>query len=388
MKFDFDKKVDMKGINSEKWNNGKNDNLISMWIADMDFETVPEIKKAIRDRSETGIFGYTDTPEGYYASLSGWFEKRHCWKIDKEWVTHSSGVINALHIALKSVAEKDDGVVIQPPVYHPFYRVITRCGMRTILNPLRIHDGRYVPDFDDLESKLKKEKPKAFILCNPHNPTGKVYAQDELRKIGELCIKYGVTVISDEIHCDLTYGGHRHIPFASISEEFQNNSIICTAPSKTFNLAGLYTSNIIIPDTGLRKKFSAVCEEIGLHPVNIFGMVACEAGYKFGGEWLDGLLEYLQQNRDYALSFVRDKLPEIGVTEPEGTYFLWMNFRSLGLANGELENLLLEKAGLRLNQGYIFGREEGSGFVRMNMACRRSVLKEAFERLEKAVRTL
>jgi cysteine-S-conjugate beta-lyase len=388
MKYDFNKITDVSRINSEKWQNAQERDLIPMWIADMDFETIPEIKTAIKKRAETGIFGYTNTPDSFYQSITGWFKKRHNWIIEKEWIVHTSGVINALHIALKAITERNDGVIIQSPIYHPFYRVIARCGLRTITNPLKIENGKYVPDFDDLENKLKTEKPKVFILCNPHNPIGKVFTKDELTGIGELCLKYKVTVISDEIHCDLVYKGFKHIPFATISEEFKNNSITCTAPSKTFNLAGLFTSNIIIPDADLRKKFTGFSDEIGAHPVNIFGSIACETGYRYGGEWLEQLLSYLYDNRNFAMNYIKTRISKITYIEPEGTYFLWIDFRKLDLTNDKLEDLLTKKAKVWFNQGYIFGQKEGSGFVRMNLACPRSILEDALKRIEQAINSI
>jgi cystathionine beta-lyase len=301
-------------------------------------------------------------------------------------VTHSSGVINALHIALKSLTQKGDGVLIQPPVYHPFYRVINLCSLTTVINPLKLDDNKYVTDFEDLEFKLKKHKPKAMILCNPHNPTGKVFTKDELSLIGRLCMKYKTKVISDEIHCDLTYRGIRHVPFAGISDEFKANTVMCTAPSKTFNLAGLFTSNIIIPDDGLRKKFVSASDEIGLHPMNIFGMTACLTGYKFGESWLAALLDYLEGNLNFAAEFIKNNIPQIGFIKPEGTYFLWIDFRKLGLQDHELESLINDDAKVRLNHGYIFGKKHGSGFARMNLACPKILLKDAFERLENTVK--
>jgi cystathionine beta-lyase len=274
--------------------------------------------------------------------------------------------------------------MIQPPVYHPFYHAIKTCGCQAVLNPLRIVNDRYEVDLEDFEKKLKEEKVKIFVLCNPHNPTGRVFTLDELTAMGELCVKHGVVVISDEIHGDLVYRGHRHIPFASISDDFANNSITCTAPSKTFNLAGLYTSNIIIPNESLLKKYQDSCEKADINSFNIFGAIACEAGYRYGEEWVEQLMDYIDSNKTFVLDYIRERIPQLKAYEPEGTYLLWIDCNGLGMDKKELERFMLEKARLWVNQGHIFG-SGGEGFVRINLACQRSTVVEAMTRLDAAI---
>ncbi|HBH13768.1 MAG: Aminotransferase, classes I and II [Clostridiales bacterium 38_11] len=391
MKYDFDTFVDRDNTNSIKWNYAKEyvgvEDVLPMWVADMDFETAPEIKQAIIDRAKHGIYGYTKRSEGYYQSVIDWSQKRFNWKIEKSWITHSSGVVNALFTTLRALTDQNDGVMIQPPVYHPFYRAIETCGCRLVLNPLEIVNGRFVVNLEDFEKKLIEEKVKIFVLCNPHNPTGRVFKMDELTAMGELCIKHNVLVISDEIHADLVYKRYRHIPFASISEEFANNSITCTAPSKTFNLAGLYTSNIIIPNESFMKKYQDSCEKADINSFNIFGAIACEAGYRFGEEWLEQLMDYIESNKNFVTGYIRERLPQLKVFEPEGTYLMWLDCNDLGMTKEQLEQFMVEKARLWVNQGHIFGKE-GEGFVRMNLACQRATVIEAMTRLEAAIKNL
>lgn len=389
--YDFDKPVNREGTFSAKWNYIKEsvgvEDALPMWVADMDFETVPEVTEAIQTRALHGIYGYTARSPGYYEAVMDWHAKRHGWQTEQSWITHSAGVVNALFTAVRALTKPGDGVLIQPPVYHPFYRAISRNGCSAVLNPLTVREGKYAPDLEDMERKLAGGRVRLFILCNPHNPVGRVFTEDELRAMGELCLQYNVTVISDEIHCDLVFQPYRHIPFASLSPEFARNAIVCTAPSKTFNLAGLATSNIIIPNEELRSRFNQAGEDAALKSFNIFGAVACEAAYRHGGDWLDQLLAYLDGNRRYALEFIGERLPGLAAYNPEGTYFLWLDCRSLGLGNAELEQFMLREARLWFNQGHIFGAE-GSGFVRINLATRRAVVEEALHRLELAAGAL
>jgi cystathionine beta-lyase len=391
MKYDFDKLVDRENTNSIKWNYAKEyvgtDDVLPMWVADMDFETLPAIKQAIIDRAQHGIYGYTKRSEGYYQSVIDWSQKRFNWKIEKSWITHSSGVVNALFTSLRAFTEQNDGIMIQPPVYYPFYHAIKTCDCRTVINPLKIVNDRYEVDLENFEKKLIEENVKIFVLCNPHNPTGRVFTQEELMAMGELCIKYNVLVISDEIHGDLVYKGHSHIPFASISDEFANNSITCTAPSKTFNLAGLYTSNIIIPNESLLKKYQDSCEKADINSFNIFGAIACEAGYRYGEEWLEQLMDYIDGNKTFVLDYIRERIPQLKAYEPEGTYLLWIDCNGLGMDKKELESFMLEKARLWINQGHVFG-SGGEGFVRINLACQRSTVVEAMTRLDTAISQL
>lgn len=387
--YDFDKKLDRKDTNSVKWSfigeyTGVKDAL-PLWVADMDFETVPEIKEELSRRAEHGIYGYTARTDSYYRELINWLERRQGFQVKQEWITHSSGVVNAIYNSIYALSDEEDGVIIQPPVYHPFARAVTLTRRKLLLNPLVLKGGRYGMDYEGLEKILKAGGVRLLILCSPHNPVGRVFTAEELTLLGKLCIHYGVTVISDEIHSDFIYRGHTFVPFASVSEELEQNSIICTAPSKTFNLAGLSTSNIIIPNKALKSRYDSYCEARGLKSYNIFGALAAETAYHYGEAWLEELLGYLEENRDFAVTYFKTYLPEIKVILPEGTYFLWVDFRNLNYNKEELEEFLIKEARLWLNQGYIFGKE-GEGYARINLACQKSTLEEALNRLLKAIR--
>ena len=387
--YDFDKKLDRENTSSVKWSFIKEhtgvEDAIPLWVADMDFETVPEIIEKLAERAQHGIYGYTARTENYYRELIKWYGRRQGFHIRKEWITHSSGVVNAIYNIIYALSEEGEGVIIQPPVYHPFARAIALTGRKVLNNPLIIKNGRYEIDFEGLEIILKEGKARLLLLCNPHNPVGRVFTYEELKQLGELSIRYGVTVISDEIHSDFIYKDQTFVPFASVSEELEQNSIICTAPSKTFNLAGLSTSNIIIPNKNLRGRYDNYCELRGVKSFNIFGAIASETAYQYGEPWLEELLVYLEENKDYAISYLQTYLPEVKVIKPEGTYFLWVDFSELEYSKEELEEFLIKEARIWLNQGYIFGKE-GEGFARINLACRKDTLKEALGRLHQAIK--
>lgn len=388
MTYDFDSQVDRTGTQSLKWDyvaatTGVPDAL-PMWVADMDFEALPEIREALAARARHPSYGYTQRSDSYYQAVIDWQARRHGWKVERPWITHSAGVVNALHTAIRALVRPGEGVLIQPPVYHPFFHTIRHCGARLVSSPLVAAGGRYLPDLADFAAKLKDEKPKVFILCNPHNPVGRVFTRDELLAMGNLCLEHGVTVISDEIHSDLVYRGPRHLPFPLVSEAFNANTIVCTAPSKTFNLAGLATSNIIIPDPALRAAFDGAAEAAGIKSFNIFGSVACEAAYRHGEAWLAQLLDYLEGNLEHARQYLAAHLPQLTAGKTEGTYFLWLDCRALGLQPQALERFMLERARLWFNQGSMFG-PQGDGFVRINLACPRATLDEALSRLHQAV---
>ncbi|MCH5139107.1 pyridoxal phosphate-dependent aminotransferase [Clostridiaceae bacterium UIB06] len=391
MKYDFDKVFDKENTDSVKWNFAEkvlgDKDVIPMWIADMDFQTVPEVKEAIIKRASQGVYGYSETLNGYYDSITNWIEKRHQWKIEREWLCISPGVVTALSLVVKALTHPGDKVVIQSPVYYPFFNSILRNGCEIVNNPLKAVEGRYHVDYEDLEEKVKDERVKLMIICNPHNPVGRVWTKEELQRIGEICLKNDVLVVADEIHSDLIYKGHKYTPFASISKEFEQNSITCTAPSKTFNLAGLQTSNIIIPNEKLRREYNIALENIGISRLNLFGVIGCEAAYKYGEEWLDELLDYLEENKRYTEKYISEKIPKLKVVKAEGTYLLWINFRELGMNSKELKKFMLTKAKVAFNEGFIFG-EGGEGFERMNIACPRSILQEALRRIEEAVNNI
>ncbi len=388
MKFDFDIPVDRHGTGCLKYDfaveRGKPADILPLWVADMDFQTAPGIIERLKKAVDHGIFGYSDTKEDYFEAMKGWYQKHFGFAIEKDWLVKTPGIVFALAMAVRAFTKEGDGVLIQQPVYYPFSGVIEANGRRIVNSPLRLKDGRYEMDFADLEKKIEEEQVKLFLLCSPHNPVGRVWTEEELRKAGEICLRHGVFVVSDEIHSDFTYPGHTHHMFASLSPEFAANSIVCTAPSKTFNLAGLQVSNILIPGRANKEKFLKEMAAAGYSQLNGLGLAACQAAYETGEEWLEAVKEYIRGNLDFVRGYLAEKLPQVTLVEPEGTYLLWLDFRGLGLSEEELEKLIVEKAGLWLDPGAIFG-PAGAGFERFNIACRRETLELAFEKLRKAI---
>lgn len=387
MKYNFDQVICRLGTDCEKWDDRKNqfgvEDVTPMWVADMDFQSPNPVIEALRQRAEHGVFGYGLRSDSYFESIVNWLNRRHQWSVKKEWITHSPGVIPALSLSIQSFTKQGDKIMIQPPVYHHFARVIQAAGREVVTNPLVLKNGHYSIDFDDLEAKID-EKVKMFILCSPHNPVGRVWSKDELTRLGQICRKHKILVVADEIHCDFVYHTHTHIPFASISEEFANHSITCVAPSKTFNLMGVQTSSIIIPNRQLRDRFNQELHTLSIGSPNIFGAVALEAAYRYGEEWLDQVLDYLQGNLEYSLSYFRKNIPEINVIQPEGTYLVWLDCRELRFSDKELNDFMLQSARVAMNQGQIFGKE-GEGFMRLNIACPRLMLQNALSGIENAV---
>ncbi len=391
MNYDFDTVVERRGTDSLKYDASrareKGEELLPMWVADMDFRTAPEILARLHQVVEHGIFGYSDGGEAYFEAVRGWYGSRFAWTVKKEWLIKTPGVVYALAASVRAFTEEGDAVLLQQPVYYPFGQVIRENGRRVINNPLKLADGHYEIDFEDFEEKIIRERVKLFLLCNPHNPVGRVFSEQELRKMGEICKKHGVLVVSDEIHSDFVYPGREHRVFASLSPAYEAMSVTCTAPSKTFNLAGLQVSNIFIPDEGMRGRFLHEMRKTGYSQVNRMGLAACQAAYEQGGPWLAALKEYLADNVAYVREFLQENLPEITLIEPEGTYLLWLDFRKLGLTEEEREELLFERAGLWLDSGVMFG-DEGEGFERINIACPRKTLEQAMSRLAAAVGAL
>jgi cystathionine beta-lyase len=380
----FDKIVERRNTKSIKWDSVERD-ILPMWVADMDFEVPESVIQAVKKRAEHGVYGYTVPGDTYYDAIIEWWRKRYNYEIKKEWINYSPGVVPAINMLIRAFTHPGDKVILQVPVYHPFFTAVSNSGCEILENPLKLEDGRYVMDFEDLEDKLKDSKVKVMILCSPHNPVGRVWTKDELTILGSLCLKHGVIVISDEIHCDLVYKDYRHTPFTSISDAIALNSVVCTAPSKTFNLAGFQVSSIIIPNPELRKKFSDVLESNGIGTPNIFGIEAAEAAYKYGEQWLDELIDYLEGNLNFLLDYVKNNIPQIKVIRPEGTYLVWVDCKELNMNYEELHQFFLKEAKVWFNEGYIFG-QEGQGFERINIACPRSILAEALNRIEKAVK--
>lgn len=387
MRYDFDKVINRLNTASVKWDEvdrifGDKD-LLPLWVADMDFQVPAPVTDALRERVEHGIFGYTERPESYYEAVIGWMERRHEWSVQKEWICHCPGVVPALSYLVQVFTEPGDKVIIQPPVYHPFTSVVTDNGREVVHNPLKYEQGRYFMDFEDLRQKMDPSV-KLLILCNPHNPGGRVWTKEELTELGNICLENNVMVISDEIHGDLILKGHKHIPFAAISEEFAQNSIICTAPSKTFNMAGMQTSNIIIPNKEYREAFQKMMSKLVLRMTNTFGVVATEAAYRHGDEWLDQLLAYLQGNLDFLTEYIETHIKGIKVIQPESTYLVWLDCRELGMDTKGLQEFMGKQAKVAVNQGHVFG-PGGEQFIRLNMACPRSLIEEGLERIAKAV---
>lgn len=391
LKYDFDTVIERSGNYSSKWDELKKmfgrDDLLPMWVADMDFMSPQPVVDALVERAKQGIYGYTSRPESYFESVARWMKKRHNWDAKTEWMIYTPGVVPALSFIINAFTYPGDKVLVQQPVYYPFFRVIEDNGRRIVNNPLIYKDGRYTMDFDDLEEKVKDRRIKLMFLCSPHNPVGRVWTKDELIRLGRICIDNNILVVSDEIHHDILYPGVKHIPFASISEEFALSSIICTAPSKTFNLAGLQTSTIIIPNTAYYDIYRNFIKRLQLLRNNAFGLVALEAAYTHGEEWLDQLLEYLDGNLRAFTEGIEKDVPQIKVVKPEGTYLVWLDCRELGFDAHQLNDFIINKAKLAFESGYWFGHG-GEGFQRANIACPRTYVNEAVKRLKSAVESI
>ncbi len=388
MAYDFNKIINRKNTNSSKYDfleeNGFSADTIPLWVADMDFASPPEITSRLGEVAAHGVYGYSDHKPGYYQAVRDWFLARHNINYRAEWLVKTPGVVFAVAMAVRALTREGDSVLIQQPVYYPFERVIRRNNRHTVNCPLVYENGRYDIDFDAFEKTLREQEIKLFILCSPHNPVGRVWTLAELTRMGELCLKYHVPVVADEIHCDFVFEGCKHIPFAGISEAFAQSCVVCTAPSKTFNLAGLQTANIFIPSEELRNRYKTEISAAGSGGIGIFGLAACEAAYRYGGDWLDQLLSYLQENLLFAKQFLGEHLPLARVIEPEGTYLLWVDLNSLDADSERLNQRIKSVARLWLDDGAMFGAQ-GKGFQRINIACPRAVLAEALERFCQAL---
>jgi cystathionine beta-lyase len=387
--YDFDSVIERRNTNSIKWDYTDKffsvKDILPMWVADMDFKSPQPVIDAVSEVAHRGIFGYSGIPQSYCDSVIAWMKKRHDWEIKQEWLAYSPGVVPALHVAVNAFTEPGDQVILQTPVYYPFFHAVT-CGNREVLdNPLRLEGKQYVMDLEDLERKIGP-RTKMIIICNPHNPISRVWKEDELRQLGEICMKNGIMVVSDEIHQDIVYPGFKHVPFASLSEQFVDNSITCTAASKTFNLPGLQTSNIIIPNPVLRSRFTEMSRSYGVPFPNMFGVAATEAAYRHGEAWLKKLLEYLEGNIAFLSGFLSTNMPGVKLIQPHGTYLMWLDFRGCGVSPDRLANFIRDDARVGLEPGKIFGCKD-DGFERMNIACPRSILEEGLNRIAQAVRS-
>ncbi len=391
MQYDFDRAIERRGTSSYKWDLteklvGEKDAL-PLWVADMDFQSPVPVIHALRQRVEHGIFGYTTVPDSCYEAIITWMERRHGWEIKQEWIVFTAGIVPAFFWTVKAYTSPGDEVLVQPPVYYPFFKAVTTNGCRLVENELRYHNGKYEIDFDDLEQKLASPRTKVFIFCSPHNPVGRVWTREELDRLAKLCLKHEVILCSDEIHSDLIFQGARHIPSAMLSEESARNTVTCMAANKTFNIAGLSTGFTIVPDRKLRNDFFRARESTGVNMQNIFGILATEVAYSEGEEWLEQLLEYLQGNLEFLSRFFEDRIPKIRVVKPEGCFLAWLDCRELGMNDIDLKNFMLQDAKVWLNDGPVFGKG-GSGFQRVNFACPRTILTEALTRIERAVNEL
>ena len=385
MKYNFDEIIPRIGTNSYKWDSSGDANVLPMWVADMDFRTAPPVVEALKKRVEHGIFGYVRVPDAYYEAVTGWFARRHAWPIAKEWIIYTTGVVPALSAVIKALTIPGDKVMVQTPVYNCFFSSIRNNGCEMVANPLLYRNGTYQIDFADLERKAADPQVKVLLLCNPHNPAGRVWTKQELTRIGEICIRNDVWIVADEIHCELVFPGHSYTPFASISEEFLMHSVTCTSPSKAFNLAGLQIANIISADMDIRLKIDKAININEVCDVNPFGVEALIAAYNDGEEWLEELKRYLFANYNYLRAYFNEYLPNFPVMALEGTYLVWVDCSVLKQSSEEIVKALLEKEKLWVNGGSLYG-DAGEGFIRINIACPRQRLMDGLERLRRTLK--
>lgn len=389
MKYNFDEIVDRRDTDCVKWDSIKETynkkDLLPMWVADMDFKAPPEVLKEISERVEHGVIGYNCMTDSLYNSIIKWVKDRYNWEIKKEWIVFTPGVVAGFNFGIRALTNKSEGVVIQPPVYPPFFNVVNNLERNLIESPLAVEDGKYSIDYQDLEEKL--DTSKVLLFCSPHNPVGKVWSKEELTKLKDIIVEKEGFIISDEIHSDLVYKSNKHVMIASLSKEIEQRSITLIAPSKTFNLAGLFTSVAIIPNDEIRDKVVKIIDGNSIGHVNVFGMIGLETAYTYGGEWLDQLLDYIESNADYVVDFIGKNIKEIKVNKPDGTFLMWLDCRSLGLNHEELHKLMIDEGKILLNDGFTFGKE-GDGFLRLNIGCTRETLIEGLNRIEKAIKSL
>lgn len=388
MKFNFDEKHDRTNNQSLKWGMmedvfGRED-LLPLWVADMDFKTSDHIVQALSNRVAEGIYGYTVRVDSYYEAFTNWVKRRHGWSVKNEDIIYSPGVVPSLVFMIQALTNEGDALIVQPPVYGPFKRSIVDHKREVLNNPMILKDGHYTLDYDNLEKQIDAGG-KVLIFCNPQNPVGRVWKKDELEKLAEIVVRKKIIVISDEIHSDLMLSGQKHIPLASLNDDIKSRTITCMSPSKTFNLAGLQSSVIVVSDDDLKMKVNKIFEVMDMKINNCFGQVAFEAAYNHGEEWLSELLDYIEDNMNYVINYFEEHLHEITIRKPEGTYLLWMDCRALGFTHHQLTEFMIDKAGLALTDGTFFG-EEGEGFMRMNVACPRSTLEQAMKQLSSAIK--
>ena len=391
---DFDKLHDRSRSTAEKWDKSAmqkhfgRDDLLPFWVADMEFQVPPDVRQGLIKRAGDGIFGYEYRPDSLYDAIIHWYASRHQWTIRKSDLCFSNGVMNAITILINLHTEKGDGIIVQPPVFFEFRIAIAENKRKLVRNPLIKIEQHYEMDFENLQKQAAKPRNKILILCNPHNPVGRVWTKEELQRVGEICFRHNVLVISDEIHADITYQNHQYSPYArAVTKEIAQQSFTCLSPAKTFNIASVTDALVMIPNQQYREQYEAFTERYFLGKSNTFSMAAMESAYSHGAEWLNQFLDYLQDNLDYLRDYLEDRIPKVRLVEPEGTFLVWLDFRELGLEAKELENFLAQKARIALNSGYWFGRQ-GAGYARMTIACPQSMLKEGLSRLEQAINEL
>ncbi|MFE5319433.1 MalY/PatB family protein [Paenibacillus sp. NPDC056579] len=381
MNYSFDRIIDRRNTRSYKWDQNEKlfgePDVLPLWVADMDFPSPPAVKEVLKQRADLGMYGYAIRTDSYFEAIVNWFRDRHQWEIQPDWITDSPSIVTSLSLAVELFSEPGAPVVIQTPVYYPFYDVIESNGRKVAKNSLLLRNGRFEMDYEHLES-LFQEGAKLLLLCSPHNPGGRVWEREELQQLGELCLKYQVTVVSDEIHCDLTFPGHKHTPFATLSPEIADITVSCLAATKTFNLPGLHTSFIVATNANLRRKMARRLQTLSLHMASHFAQDAVEAAYRDGADWLDEMMAYVQGNLEYAIDYLGSNLPQVKPLRPDGTYLLWLDCRELGLDAKGLKHLMYNKAKVAFNEGSVFGTE-GAGWLRINLACPRSILEQALK---------
>lgn len=391
MIYKFDETIDRRGTNCLKYDfaveRGKPHDVLPLWVADMDFQTCPPALQALEKSVQHGIFGYSECKDNYFEAVRDWYRQNFGWNVQNEWLVKTPGVVFAICAAIRALTKEGEAVLIQRPVYYPFFESILNNDRKLVNSPLVYDNGKYSIDFQDIEEKIIQNQVKLFILCSPHNPVGRVWTKEELTRIGDICVKHDVRIVADEIHADFVYEGYRHCVFALLKSEYSERTITCTAPSKTFNIAGLQVSNIFIQNPKIRALFQKEVAKTGYSQLNSVGIAVCQAAYEGGRQWLEELKQYLAGNLDFLRRFLNEKLPMVKLIEPQGTYLVWLDFRELGLSGRELEDLIVQQAGLWLDRGTLFG-PEGKGFERINIACPRKNLENACLRLERSIKEI
>lgn len=379
--FDFDTVINRRGTNSYKWDIVKEEDVIPLWVADMDFKAAPAILEALKKRVEHGVFGYTLVPDSYYEAIINWFARRHNWQIDRSWIIYTTGVVPAVSCAIKALTLPGEKVLIQTPDYNCFFSSIKNNGCEVAENELVRRGDSYVVDFEDFERQCADEKTTVFLLCNPHNPAGRVWTKEELERMNDICLTHGVRVISDEIHCELVMPGHRFTPFTAISDACRDNSVVLNSPTKAFNIAGLQIANIICADPAMRRRIDRAVNINEVCDVNPFGVAALQAAYNESEEWLDSLNHYIWGNYLALKEFIAKELPRLEVTRLEGTYLAWVDIKATGLTSDEAYEKLMKEGRVYVNSGTMYGRRAGEGYLRINLACPRATLLEGLKRM-------